>query len=69
MAEHTLNLTQSENLEFADVNEQDNEAADGDPDVYFDAGECPWCDADGFSRPKMHARQAHPDEWAAYDGG
>lgn len=37
-----------------------------DPDVALAAGDCPWCDAGGFERPEMHARQKHKSEWEAY---
>lgn len=33
----------------------------------FERGECPWCDDGSFERPKMHARQVHPEKWEDYN--
>lgn len=35
----------------------------------LEAGECPWCDDYEGDYPETHARQAHPDEWEAFDSG
>lgn len=33
----------------------------------FEGGECPWCDAGPFERPRVHAQQVHPEQWADYE--
>lgn len=70
MAEYTLYPSQSEGMldddELPSVHTT-GESEDASLDEAFENGACPWCDRDGFSRPEMHARQAHPGQWEAYD--